>query len=591
MDTPYKFYKENYSGALKVLPGTNTPYGLSEVNQEEAKRLLASGLAGKEYFTGSNAAQTEYYNKLNTDFGNVINGIGENKAGEYINGAYVDNSNLANVKRDLALGASSVQNGQVIPSAAVKSQFVAPAPLDSPKTFDTGVGSLTVVPKTSFQDMTQKLTPNGAAQPSAVPSPLSGDAGLFARQGIDPYKAIGGTGYNAVNTPSVQDYFTVTGRDPSFAARAKEAATLGITNYTGSAAQNTALLTSMRNKDLEAISPGITKLPAAQQQPIVLQSIADYLKQQQELSSQGTQQNSNADGLAYTGGVSDATGPSTNTDDNIAALNKVNSTIATLTQKLLELQTQPYATQARLQSEGALSPFVQGETARNAEINAILQLPVAQQLQAAGIQQQNILKIMEMMKPTEVNPANDLINPLTGEIVKKGVKAPAKLDTSVVELGGQKVLIDNQTGKTIQVLGSATTAKSSSSGSSSSSSSTTKSPFTTTQVNKGAANAGISIDAFKKYSIDAQNIFINRASDIQTKLKAITTALNSGESPDSLRSEISNDSSIPPEIKSLFLSKIPQVTTSYKPSVTDVLKEVPNTLLHPIEAFKSLFGL
>lgn len=342
-----------------------------------------------------------------------------------LGGAFIANKDLPRIQSDIQGGQSSVINGEVIPSSGVKTGFLPGSPIDTPKTFDTGVGTMTVEPKTNFQSIAQSGTPTNTPSVNTPPAstPSGSTAGLFARTGISPYTPIGSTGQSAISTPSVQDYFGVTGRDASFANRAKEAAKIGITNYTGSAAQNTALLTQMRNADLETIVPGITKLPPEQRQPLVLQALADHLKQQTGLQ-QDTSGGNTGGGNTGTGTGNNPPGYigiSSNFEDNLAALNKVNANIATLTQELYRLQSQPYATQAKEQAEGTLSPFVQGDVARNAEINAVLQLPVAMQLQTAGINQANILKVMDLMKPQSLAYGSSLVNPFTGAVIGGGL--------------------------------------------------------------------------------------------------------------------------------------------------------------------------
>ena len=54
---------------------------------------------------------------------------------------------------------------------------------------------------------------------------------------------------SAVNDPSVVDYLNTTGQASDFASRSKLAGTLGISNYTGSASQNTQMLNTLRSNN------------------------------------------------------------------------------------------------------------------------------------------------------------------------------------------------------------------------------------------------------------------------------------------------------------------------------------------------------
>lgn len=76
--------------------------------------------------------------------------------------------------------------------------------------------------------------------------------------------------------------------------------------------------------------------------------------------------------------------------------------------------------------------------------------------------------------------------------------------------------------------------------------------FTTTQLNKGAANAGVPIDTFKSYSVDAQNYFINNGTALKKFLDAIATYKKDGESRQDVLDAINTKfegSEVPVEVK------------------------------------------
>ena len=68
---------------------------------------------------------------------------------------------------------------------------------------------------------------------------------------------------NQLDTNSIVDWMNANGMDSSFANRAKLAAQYGINNYTGTAAQNTQLLTMLRNQS-STPTPATNYYPATQ---------------------------------------------------------------------------------------------------------------------------------------------------------------------------------------------------------------------------------------------------------------------------------------------------------------------------------------
>jgi len=74
------------------------------------------------------------------------------------------------------------------------------------------------------------------------------------------------------------------------------------------------------------------------------------------------------------------------------------------------------------------------------------------------------------------------------------------------------------------------------------------SEFTTAQLQRGAATAGIPIADFSKLDADTQNFFINNDTAISNMKKAIDTAKTNGEDPTKIEKEIS-DSNSPTAVK------------------------------------------
>lgn len=89
--------------------------------------------------------------------------------------------------------------------------------------------------------------------------------------------------------------------------------------------------------------------------------------------------------------------------------------------------------------------------------------------------------------------------------------------------------------------------------------------FTTSQFNKGAANAGVSLKDFENFSVDSANLFINNMSDIEDRKKSIDQAWSDGEDESNLEEEISS-SNLPLEVKDYLVKYLKQVYSQSKPS-------------------------
>lgn len=96
------------------------------------------------------------------------------------------------------------------------------------------------------------------------------------------------------------------------------------------------------------------------------------------------------------------------------------------------------------------------------------------------------------------------------ELAQKRIDAENNLDTQVVDVDGQKVLIDQNTGETIRVLGG--------SGGGSGGSGGGSGRFSNANLNTGAANAGLPLADFQDLDEEDQNYFINSYSTFKTML-------------------------------------------------------------------------
>lgn len=94
-----------------------------------------------------------------------------------------------------------------------------------------------------------------------------------------------------------------------------------------------------------------------------------------------------------------------------------------------------------------------------------------------------------------------------------------------------------------------------------------KSNFTQTQLNKGAANAGISLDDFNRLDPDSQNVFINNSSDLDAFKKTIDSAKTNGgtgNSPQELEAEIDDPSSnLPKGVQDYLVKYLHKVFGDY----------------------------
>lgn len=91
--------------------------------------------------------------------------------------------------------------------------------------------------------------------------------------------------------------------------------------------------------------------------------------------------------------------------------------------------------------------------------------------------------------------------------------------------------------------------------------------FTPTQLNKGAANAGIPIATFKTYSDDAKNYFVNNYSKISQFQKSLQTDFQGGEDPTTIETQVKSQG-LPTEVESFLVNEIWKVFPKPKPTTT-----------------------
>lgn len=70
-----------------------------------------------------------------------------------------------------------------------------------------------------------------------------------------------------------------------------------------------------------------------------------------------------------------------------------------------------------------------------------------------GLESDKLKTAQEASKPISVSAGSTLVNPVTGKAVYTAPKEPTKRDTSITEVNGRRLIVDNQTGQTIVDLG------------------------------------------------------------------------------------------------------------------------------------------
>ena len=107
--------------------------------------------------------------------------------------------------------------------------------------------------------------------------------------------------------------------------------------------------------------------------------------------------------------------------------------------------------------------------------------------------------------------------------------------------------------------------------------------FTQTQINKGAANAGVSIDAFKKFSSTAKNTFINGFDNIKKAVETYKKAIESGERKKQDIINTINSSSQPQEVKDYIKRKV----LDFFPPVSELKSSQKSGVMGTIKNFFS----
>jgi hypothetical protein len=77
--------------------------------------------------------------------------------------------------------------------------------------------------------------------------------------------------------------------------------------------------------------------------------------------------------------------------------------------------------------------------------------------------------------------------------------------------------------------------------------------FTSSQLNRGAAIAGVPVSDFRTFDDVSKNFFINNASTFNRMKKTIDKALANNENPAAIEGEISSSQTLPPEAKNVLV--------------------------------------
>jgi len=165
--------------------------------------------------------------------------------GEFVGSSSQNLNLLKSLQKTSVPATTTVEKMTALPSAA-------PSPIENPSNFNsTGV--------TGAQDTLGTLKMGGETTPATLnPIPKIGAAQSLASFGVPGFVSEAQTNQKPVtnSTPaptgyagnSIVDYLSSVGQDSSFTSRSKIAASLGITDYRGSAEQNTQILNSLRNQ-------------------------------------------------------------------------------------------------------------------------------------------------------------------------------------------------------------------------------------------------------------------------------------------------------------------------------------------------------
>lgn len=137
------------------------------------------------------------------------------------------------------------------------------------------------------------------------------------------------------------------------------------------------------------------------------------------------------------------------------------------------------------------------------------------------------------------------------------VQDPDEVDTQIIQLDdGRDVVVDKNTGNIIKVIGGGSPGTGGTGGRTGGTRKVSELPkgtFTQTQLNKGAANAGVSAEDLKNFTYEGANAFINAMPSINAKVKEIQAGLDVGTKPSEIEASISG-LSVPPEVKN-YLGK------------------------------------
>lgn len=264
---------------------------------------------------------------------------------------------------------------------------------------------------------------------------------------------------------SVTDYLNSVGQPSDFASRSAIAQKLGIQNYTGTAEQNTQMLNTLRSSQNAntgangAINGGVNSGNNQQQQDL------------QTKISQLQQEVANATNAGYGAGGANAgkdvpadilNPPASNSPkDFIATYNDVMAQLGVSSIKTAyDKAVNDYAALQNEQNDKMQNILNDPWMSQNVKDRAITQIKNSyttkldiltnQQKLYDSLYQEGIAEA-KYLTTGEVAQAKDL-----ADIAQKKADALSKLDTSITEVNGYKVLVNNQTGEIVKTLGKST---------------------------------------------------------------------------------------------------------------------------------------
>lgn len=358
--------------------------------------------------------------------------------------------------------------------------------------------------------------------------------------------ALPGANISTYSGPSVVDYLTSVGQPSDFSSRARMAANMGISGYTGSASQNTQLLNSLRaasgGKNTSTTTAGVGA--GAVTDPNLNPNTASLL--------------ANATAIAKSFGWT-APDPK-NSPLNIAqdlfkqGLEQLGLTdLKTRINDVLKEQTDLQNKKADDVAEVNANPWLtEGE--RVAKINKV------------GEKYDTKLDILvhqQQLYESEYKTGLDQVQWQVGQAMSAYTNAQSQNN----DMFSQALTLAEKQVEANQAIAKSTTKATSGGSGGSTGGTTTKSTtsFSTTQLNKGASNAGVSIAEFKTVPDDVKNFYVNLTSTNVKDLNTFFDDVKTGKlEVEQAIAEI-NSKSMVPAVKDALIKKIqalaPEKTT------------------------------